>query len=211
MNPSNTAPICICHYEDPWASVNLTRAAAALLAEYGMSKPCELAFFCIGTDRATGDCLGPLVGSRLQTLLPGASIFGTLEKPLHALNLQEAVGQVKRSCPYPRILAVDACLGSTHQVGSISLKRGALRPGSALKKTLPEVGDCHITGVVNVSGFCEQLVLQNTRLYVVQKMADIIARSLFMAHPSICRNRSKLAQPPSFPCISPASFVNPDN
>lgn len=103
MNPSNTVPIFICHYEDPYASVNLTRAAAALLAELDMSEPDDLVFFCIGTDRATGDCLGPLVGSRLQTLLPETVIYGTLEKPLHALNLREVLDQVKRSYAHPKI------------------------------------------------------------------------------------------------------------
>lgn len=190
MNPSNIETLCVCHYEDPAATVQLTRAVSALIAEYSKSGRCPLAYFCIGTDRATGDCLGPLVGSRLQTLLPGISIFGTLEEPIHALNLQKALDHISLSQPRPKIIAVDACLGSTKHVGSISLKRGTLRPGSALNKNLPEVGDCHITGVVNVSGFCEQLVLQNTRLYVVHKMAHIIARSLFMAHLSAHQTRT---------------------
>jgi hypothetical protein len=39
----------------------------------------------------------------------------------------------------------------------------------------------HITGVVNTGGFMDFLVLQSTRLSVVMKMADIIARGLHMA------------------------------
>ena len=40
-----------------------------------------LVIVCIGTDRATGDCLGPLVG---QALLPSPqySVFGTLKEPI---------------------------------------------------------------------------------------------------------------------------------
>ena len=67
----------------------------------------------------------------------------------------------------PLIIAVDACLGSYERVGFINIKKGSLKPGTALKKTLPEVGDFHISGVVNVGGFLEHMVLQNTRLYLV--------------------------------------------
>lgn len=43
-----------------------------------------LLFCCIGTDRSTGDALGPLTGS-LLTGLPSFpfEVVGTLEKPLH--------------------------------------------------------------------------------------------------------------------------------
>lgn len=51
----------------------------------------ELVFLCIGTDRLTGDCLGPYVG---QQLLCNASekvhVYGTLSHPVHALNLTSA-------------------------------------------------------------------------------------------------------------------------
>jgi putative sporulation protein YyaC len=35
-------------------------------------------------------------------------------------------------------------------------------------------------GIVNVSGWMESTVLQNTRLNLVMKMADIISRSIFL-------------------------------
>jgi len=44
-----------------------------------------------------------------------------------------------------------------------------------VNKDLPPVGDIHMTGIVNVGGFMEYFVLQNTRLNLVVKMADIIA------------------------------------
>ncbi|MFT8319315.1 MAG: DUF1256 domain-containing protein [Bacillus sp. (in: firmicutes)] len=36
------------------------------------------------------------------------------------------------------------------------------------------VGDIHITGIVNVSGYMEFLVLQSTKLSLVLKMANSI-------------------------------------
>jgi hypothetical protein len=52
---------------------------------------CDVVILCIGTDRATGDCLGPLVGNHLKTNLPNICVFGTLEHPVHALNLEETL------------------------------------------------------------------------------------------------------------------------
>ena len=52
-----------------------------------------LVIVCIGTDRATGDCLGPLVG---QALLPSPqySVFGTLKEPIHAKNLNQTFKEI---------------------------------------------------------------------------------------------------------------------
>ena len=50
------------------------------------------------------------------------------------------------------------------------------KPGAAMNKKLPAVGDLHIHGIVNLNGFMEFFVLQNTRLSLVMKMADVIAK-----------------------------------
>ena len=49
-----------------------------------------------------------------------------------------------------------------------------------MNKQLPEVGKMHIIGVVNVGGFMEYLVLQNTRLSLVMRMAEVISESLIL-------------------------------
>jgi hypothetical protein len=40
------------------------------------------------------------------------------------------------------------------------------------------VGDYHLIGVVNVAGYMEHVVLQNTRLSLVIRMADVITEAL---------------------------------
>ncbi len=47
-----------------------------------------------------------------------------------------------------------------------------------VNKDLPSIGDISITGVVNVGGLMEYMVLQNTRLNLVMNMAEIIAKSI---------------------------------
>lgn len=141
--------------------------------------PRPLLVLCVGTDRSTGDALGPLTGSRLKELaLPGTLVLGTLDEPVHATNLEATLQRIRRNLANPLVVALDACLGRAENVGSIAVARGPLRPGAAVKKDLPSVGDLHITGTVNVGGFMEYFVLQNTRLGLVHKMAMAIATSL---------------------------------
>ena len=66
-----------------------------------------LVIVCIGTDRATGDCLGPLVG---QALLPSSqySVFGTLKEPIHAKNLNQTFKEIYSVCQNPFIIAPTA-------------------------------------------------------------------------------------------------------
>lgn len=139
----------------------------------------KLSVICIGTDRSTGDCLGPLVGTKLTRELPAdVIVLGTLMQPVHAVNLQEAVSSLRAQASDPFIIAIDACLGRSENIGYISLKEGPLQPGTGVNKTLPTVGDIHVIGIVNVGGFMEYLVLQNTRLSLVVQMAEIIADGL---------------------------------
>lgn len=142
----------------------------------------ELVCLCIGTDRSTGDSLGPLVGTMLEKMaIPSLRIYGTLDEPVHAVNLRAKLADLRRSLTNPRIIAVDACLGRLNSVGSIQVGMGPLKPGAGVNKQLPEVGEVHITGIVNVAGFMEYFVLQNTRLSIVMKMADVISRSIHSA------------------------------
>jgi len=131
---------------------------------------------CIGTDRSTGDALGPLIGTHLSRLnLPQLNVYGTLDEPVHATNLQENIQSIQQSFVNPFIIAIDACLGRIDSIGCITLSDGPLKPGAGVHKQLPEVGEAHITGIVNVGGFMEYMVLQNTRLNLVWRMSENIS------------------------------------
>ena len=144
----------------------------------------KLIIMCIGTDRSTGDALGPLVGYKLKPIVNQYNkikLLGTLDEPIHAKNLIENIHYVNSNFENPFILAIDASLGGYNKIGYINIKEGALKPGLGVNKSLPKVGDISITGVVNISGIMEYAVLQNTRLNLVMNMADIISRSLNIA------------------------------
>ena len=138
----------------------------------------QIVVLCIGTDRSTGDCLGPLTGTKLKTLNLFPHIYGTLDEPVHATNLETQLKIINTDYSQPYIIAVDACLGKLENVGCVTIGHGSVKPGAAVNKDLPAVGNAYITGIVNVGGFMEHLVLQSTRLNLVMKMADTIAHGL---------------------------------
>jgi putative sporulation protein YyaC len=172
----------------PEASFLLSKEINSLIINENKSID-DIVIFCIGTDRSTGDCLGPLVGEKLKKnyFLKNANIFGTLNEPVHAKNLEENINQIYYQHSNPLVIAIDASLGKTENIGKVNLFKGSLFPGAGVNKNLRPVGDISITGIVNVSGFMEYIVLQNTRLSLVMQMADVISLGLYMSLSKIQR------------------------
>ncbi|MBM6616925.1 spore protease YyaC [Bacillus suaedaesalsae] len=158
------------------------KIASQLMSLFPTQLDKQIAVVCIGTDRSTGDALGPLIGTKLEESgISFIHVFGTLENPIHAVNLEEQLTYIKDKLNNPFILAIDACLGRLKNVGCVTVATGPVKPGAGVKKELPPVGDIHITGIVNVSGFMEYFVLQNTRLNLVMKMATTISDGILEA------------------------------
>lgn len=166
-------------YQDPLAAKRLGETLKEYIRWLDPDLVRQLVIAGIGTDRSTGDSLGPLVGSLLQEnmALP-LHVYGTLEEPIHASNLAEKLLTINANHPHSLIIAIDACLGQSESVGSITLATGPLKPGAGVNKNLPSVGDLHFTGTVNVGGYMEYVVLQNTRLSLVLQMARTIVRAI---------------------------------
>ncbi len=138
--------------------------------------------FCIGTDRITGDSLGPLVGYKMEKMgLPNIFVYGTLADPVHALNMDRKLSEAKKKHPGLPVIAVDASLGTSSHLGYVTIARGALCPGIGVKKKLKQVGDISITGIVCLSSPLANMQLQTTRLSTVMQLADCICESLLMA------------------------------
>jgi len=166
-------------YDEFQAAENL---GTELLARIPLLIKRPIVFVCIGTDRSTGDSLGPLVGTLLEEKsIPEFHVYGTLDDPIHAVNLEEKLKSIQEMHDNPYIIGIDACLGRMKNVGMIQIGHGPVKPGAGVNKELPSVGDLHITGIVNVSGFMEFFVLQNTRLNLVMKMAKTIASGIYQA------------------------------
>ncbi|HJV31413.1 MAG TPA: spore protease YyaC [Bacillales bacterium] len=166
-------------HDDQQAAEHL---AEELISYFPVITSRPIVFVCIGTDRSTGDSLGPLTGTLLsEKNIPSFFVYGTLDDPIHAVNLAEKLKEIHEKHFHPFIIGIDACLGRVKSVGMIEIGNGPVQPGAGVNKELPEVGNIHITGIVNVSGFMEFFVLQNTRLNLVLNMAKSIANGIYKA------------------------------
>lgn len=138
-------------------------------------------FLCIGTDRSTGDSLGPLIGHKLRRRrLRGAAVIGTLDKPVHAMNLELYARYIRSNYPDYVVVAIDASVGSPDHVGFATLGKGALQPGLGVSKELEAIGDISITGIVGGCNSRDPVMLQSVRLSMVMKMADCICESIYL-------------------------------
>lgn len=147
------------------------RLSAKLRTEMGVGVFADrINILAIGSDRTTGDCLGPLVGDFLSGVGPFV-VYGTLGDPLHAANMADVVRSVEGYT-----IAIDAALGNP--VGGISVRRGSLAPGAAFGRELPHVGDVSVSALVCEAGPLGFERLRSVRLGFVRDVAHCIAVAL---------------------------------
>lgn len=164
------------HYTNPIIFKNTTNMLINNLIHINQ----KIIVICIGTDRSTGDSLGPQTGTYLSKLKPKhLTILGTLHNPVHALNLEETIKRTNNLTNKPFIIAVDAALGKMSSVGNITCSATPLRPGAAFNKKLPQIGDISLTGVVNCTSLLDYTTLQSTRLSLVYDMARVLSNILY--------------------------------
>lgn len=133
-------------------------------------------FMCIGSDKVAGDILGPIVGELLvHRYNVRAFVYGTLNRPVNALNVLETHRFIRNSHPKSKVFAIDASLGKAEDNGVITVFKGGLKPGAALSKSLPEIGDYSLTANVNVFGRENIVTLTKTKFGSVYDLAENIA------------------------------------
>ena len=170
--------------QDPFASETLARCLNRYIRRTGRLRK-EMVCLCIGSDRIAGDSLGPLVGrSLIRQRQEDFFVYGTLEQPVHAMNLRETLADLALCHPDALVVAVDASLGCRSHQHHISVGRGSIRPGSGAGKILPPVGDIFITGIVSSFEKGSHQALQAVDFSRILRMADTISRGILL-----CRSR----------------------
>lgn len=137
--------------------------------------------FCVGTPKLVGDSLGPRIGTKLNNLeYFGVPIYGTLDSPIHALNLKAKLAEVKKIHWGKKIIAIDACVGVELLVGGIYIENKPLMTGKGLNKVLPPLGDYVIKGCIGIYEDDATLTISNlnTSASFVDEMADTITKGI---------------------------------
>lgn len=137
---------------------------------------------CIGTDRCIGDCLGPLVGTLLKAHNFPLPVYGTIAEPIHALNLDKKLNEIKFTSPNSLIIGIDACLGNSNSIGEIQIRDSPIHPGKGVGKSLPNVGDFSIIGIVDSFDSSELFENRKIRLNFILEMAKVICNALIQSY-----------------------------
>lgn len=108
----------------------------------------QAVYLCIGTEKLTYDCVGPLVGTMLVNAGIDAFVYGTLRSPINALLVMEAFRFIRGLHPRAEIVVIDSAVGKAEDVGRIKTFNRGLRPALGTGKMMPVVGDKSIMGIV---------------------------------------------------------------
>lgn len=133
---------------------------------------------CIGSDLVLGDSLGPLVGTMLVKKNAPAYVYGTLSSPITAKEIACAKNHLKILHPNSFIIAVDAAVGNSEDIGLIKVSDKGLKPGLGVDKNLGVIGDCSIIGVVAGKSLQNYDLFNLTRLNLIYKMAEKISSGI---------------------------------
>lgn len=135
---------------------------------------------CIGSDLSVGDSLGPITGTLLKEKLRllNCFIYGTLQKPITAHEIRYINKFLRQSHPDSPIIAIDAAVGSSGDIGLIKIANHGVKPGSGSNKKLGMVGDISVMGIIAEKSLFNLSILSSTRLNIVYRMANIIAEGI---------------------------------
>jgi putative sporulation protein YyaC len=135
-------------------------------------------FICIGSDLVLGDSLGPLVGTFLKNKKVKSYVYGTLNFPITAKEVEYASTYLKQMHGNSISIAIDAAVGNEEDVGLIRVINKGLKPGLGVDKNLGVVGEVSIVGIVSGKSIKNFNLFNLTRLNLVYKMASIIANGI---------------------------------
>lgn len=144
----------------------------------------ELTFLCVGTDRITGDCFGPLVGSKLieklkQCNYSNVNVYGSLEQNLSYENINNIIKNINNKSI---IIVIDAALSKKENIGKIFVSNTKTVLGKSLEREKIKIGDISIKSVVAKDCKIPKYnfkTLQNISLNVVNTLANITSEGIF--------------------------------
>lgn len=145
----------------------------------------KIIFFCVGTDRITGDSFGPIVGYKLKYLfkeMPEIEIYGHLDKNISASNANDIIKHIRNTYKNPLIIAIDSAISKKENIGKIVIENNGIHLGKALNKKINYIGNLSIKGIVSQNVNVPQYnfkLLQNTSLSLVMNMADVVASGIY--------------------------------
>lgn len=95
-------------------------------------------FLCVGSDKILGDTYGPLVGEKLKdaftNMYHNIYVYGTLEEPISAMNLEKTVEEIYHKYTNPCMIVIDSALGAPNRIGNIFVSNTKTQCGKGTRK-----------------------------------------------------------------------------
>lgn len=134
---------------------------------------------CIGSDKISGDCVGPLTGVALREKLNiKAFVYGTTENAVHGKNLAAYLAFIQSVHQNNPIIAVDACMSDCHRAGEIKVIKGGVHPQRALTRRKNPVGNLGVLAVVSKTSANPLSALMSVAIDDVEKLSNKVAFAL---------------------------------
>lgn len=153
---------------------NFTKEGISSALKEVNSKNLKPIIICIGSDLVLGDSLGPLVGTMLKNKGVGVYVYGTLNYPITAKEIEYAKTYLKKMHPNSISIAIDAAVGTEDDIGLIKVRNVGLKPGLGVQKNLGSIGDISIIGIVAEKSTKNYNLFNLTRLNLIYKMSESI-------------------------------------
>lgn len=163
------------HHTSPLAYYHIAQAISDCICS-------DTVIVCIGTDKCIGDCLGPLVGTLLKENQFPLPVYGSVDNPIHALNIDKQLNLINKKHSNAHILGIDACLGRESSIGEIHIRDFAVRPGKGVGKSLPDVGTKSIVGIIDSNENADIFHTRSIRLSLILSMAKVISKGIIHAY-----------------------------
>lgn len=140
-----------------------------------MLKPVIL---CIGTNNIVGDSLGPTVGDLLiMHYNIDAYVYGYTARPVNGINYADYINHINLHHKNNLVIAVDACVGKSKDIGKIKCSIKGIAAGGALKKGYKRIGDIGILGIVAEAQNNDNLIiLKNVDKTLINSLSKSIAK-----------------------------------
>jgi len=146
----------------------------------------------IGANLCIADLVGAMVGTILEENNFPLKVFGTIDNPMNAKNLEERYKEIKELYPNSPILCIDACLGHKNEIGGIHLRNIPVKPGRGVGKNLVHIGEWSLIGITDDSESDETFFSNRiVRMDLVYGISKTIAEMLFEATKDLHRKRKK--------------------
>ena len=92
-----------------------------ILSKFKSSGKEEVIIVNIGTDKCTGDSFAPFLGSLLELQGSKFKFYGTLENPIHALNIREKIDFILQKHKNAFVIAVDSSVSEEVKSAKVNI------------------------------------------------------------------------------------------